>query len=248
MATIGVLGGTGQTGREVVGELERRGQRAVVLSRSAPAHGEHRRADVASGDGLAEAMDGLDALVEVLNGSSRVLVDGVRRALAAARSAGVGHVVSLSVLGSDRVPLGYYRTKVAQEAAVRDSGVPWSVVRATQFHSLLADLFASAARLGVLPLLRVPVQPVDVREVAAALVDRVEAGPGGGVSAFAGPRVERLDRLARAWAASRELRRLPLALPAVGAVLRAVRAGGLTEPGAQHGRMSFEAWLREDAA
>src|SRR5688572_7410032 len=82
---IGVLGGTGQTGREVVAELGRRGHRAIALSRTAPAGGEHRRVDVTSGEGLAEAMAGLDALVDVLQGGRPVLVDGVRRALAAAR-------------------------------------------------------------------------------------------------------------------------------------------------------------------
>jgi uncharacterized protein YbjT (DUF2867 family) len=241
---IGVLGGTGQAGAALVDELRRRGHRAIALSRTAPRTGEHRRVDVVSGEGLAAAMAGLDALADVLQGDRSVLVDGMRRALGAAREAGVAHVVSLSIVGCDRVPLAYYRVKVEQEAVVRESGGPWSIVRATQFHSLVAGTFASAARRGVLPLLRVPLQPLDHRELAPVLADRLEAGPDAAVSELAGPRVERADALAREWAAAKGVRRLPLPVPAIGPVLRAIRAGGLTSPGAPRGRMTFEEWLR----
>jgi uncharacterized protein YbjT (DUF2867 family) len=242
---VGVLGGTGQVGRLVVAELERRGHTAVVLCRSAPRAGEHRCIDLTDCEGLDEAMSGLDALVDVLNGSQEILVDGLRRALDAAAKAGVGHVVSLSILGCDCVPLGYYRVKGEQEAVVRESGIPWSVVRANQFHSLLDAVFAASAKRGVLPLLRVPLQPVDAGEVARALVDRVLEGPEGGVSHFAGPRVERADRLARSWAEARGVRRMPLPVPALGGTLRAVRSGALTDPGAPHGSITFEEWLAQ---
>lgn len=245
---IGVLGGTGTAGREVVAELERRGHAVAVLSRGAPPRGEHRRVDVVSGDGLREAMAGLDAMVDVLNGPEPVLVGGVRRALAAARAAGVCHVVSLSIVGIDRVPLGYYRTKLAQEAVVREAGVPWSILRATQLHPLLDTIFAATARRGILPALRVPLQPVDAREVAAALADRVGDGADQAIGEFAGPRVERLDRLARTWAQARHVRRLPLPVPLIGATLHAVRRGGLVDASAPHGRVSFEHWLQGAAA
>ncbi|MEA2303487.1 MAG: hypothetical protein QOH43_767 [Solirubrobacteraceae bacterium] len=244
---IGVLGGTGTVGREVVAELDRRGHAPVVLSRGAPPLGEHRRVDVTSGEGLADGMAGLDALVDVVNGRRDVLVEGVARALRAARTAGVGHVVSLSILGSDRVPLGYYRAKMAQEAAVRDAGIPWSILRATQFHALLATVFAAGARMGVLPIVRVPVQPVDPREVAAALAGLAQDGPTGAIGELAGPRVERMDDLARAWARARGVRRLPLRVPAVGSALRAVRDGALTDPAAPRGSVSFAAWLERAA-
>ena len=130
---------------------------------------------------------------------------------------------------------------------MRGGPVPWSIVRATQFHQLLAFAFASAARRGVLPLLRVPLQPVDPREVAAAVADRVEAGPSGAVEPFAGPQVERVDRLARAWAKAHGVRRLPVPLPAAGKVLRAVRRGGLTAEDAPRGTITFGAWLEETA-
>jgi uncharacterized protein YbjT (DUF2867 family) len=241
---IGVLGGTGQLGGATVAELRRRGHRAVVLSRRPPEDGgEHRPVDVESGVGLAFAMCGLDAVVETLNGPPGVLVWGTERALAAARVAGVEHVVSLSAAGAGRVPHEYYRAKAEQEAVVRSSGVPWSIVRAAQLHSLLDTVFAAGARRGLLPLLRAPLEPVDRVEVAAALADRVEAGPDEAVTAFAGPHVERLDRLARQWARARGVRRLPVVIPAVTPLLQAVRDGGLIDPAPVRGRVSFADWL-----
>jgi uncharacterized protein YbjT (DUF2867 family) len=241
---VGVLGGTGQAGGATVAELRRRGHRAIVLSRRPPDEGgEHRPADVESGVGLAFAMCGLDALVETLSGPPGVLVWGTERALAAAGAAGVGHVVSLSAAGAGRAPHDHYRAKAEQEAVVQAGGVPWSIVRAAQFHSLLDAAFAAAARRGVMPLVRAPVEPVDPAEVAAALADRVEAGPDEAVTAVAGPYVERLDRLARQWARSRGVRRLPVAIPAVGGLLQAARDGALLDPAPRRGRVSFEDWL-----
>jgi uncharacterized protein YbjT (DUF2867 family) len=241
---IGVLGGSGQVGGATAAELRRRGHRAVVLSRRPPDEGgEHRPVDVESGVGLAFAMCGLDAVVETLSGPPGVLVWGTERALAAARVAGVEHVVSLSAAGAGRVPHEYYRAKAAQEAVVRDCGVPWSILRAAQFHSLLDSVFASAARRGVMPLLRAPLEPVDVREVAAALAERIEAGPDEAVTAFAGPHVERLDRLARQWARARGARRLPVVVPSVGPLIQAVRDGALLDPAPVRGRVAFADWL-----
>lgn len=246
---VAVLGGTGTVGREVVAQLSARGHRPLVLSRRPPRDGEaeHRPVDLSRGEGLDAAMAGVDALVDVVQGGRDVLVAGLRGALAVAALAEVRHVVSLSILGADRVPLGYYGLKVEQEDVVRSGPVPWSIVRATQFHQLLASAFASAARRGVLPLVRVPLQPVDPREVAAVLVDRVEAGPSRTTEAFAGPQVERVDRLARAWAKAHGVRRVPLPLPVAGKVLRAVRRGGLTDEGAPRGTVTFGAWLEETA-
>jgi uncharacterized protein YbjT (DUF2867 family) len=245
---VGVLGGTGQAGGATVAELRRRGHRAIVLSRRPPEEGgEHRPADVESGVGLAFAMCGLDAVVETLNGPPGVLVWGTERALAAARAAGVGHVVSLSAAGAGRAPHAFYRAKAEQEEVVRAGEVPWSIVRAAQFHSLLDGLFASAARRGVMPLVRVPLEPVDVAEVATALADRVEAGPDEAVTALAGPHVERLDRLARRWARSRGVRRLPVVIPTAGPLLQAVRDGALLDPAPHRAGPSFADWLQDGA-
>ena len=243
---IGVLGGTGTAGRDVTADLRRRGHEAIVLARHAPAEGAHRPIDVTADAGLDEAMAGLDTVVDAVSGSRDVLVDGVARALRAARRAEVRHWVSLSVIAAGEVPFGYHRAMGEREAVVRAGEVPWSILRAAQFHPLLATVFGAAARRGVLPLLRVPVQPVDVREVAMALADRVEAGPSGGVAELAGPRIERLDELAVAWARAHGVRRVHVRVPVIGRGLRAARRGALTSPDAARGTVGFAEWLRAD--
>jgi len=244
--TIGVLGGTGHTGAATAAELRRRGHRVIVLARNPPRGG--RRVDVTTGIGLAPAMVGLDALVETLNGNASVHVEGTERALAAARAARVGHVVSLSAAGAGRIPVEYHRVKARQEEVVRESGVPFSIVRAAQFHSLLDLVFATTTRKRLLPLLRVPIQPVDGDEVAAHLADRVEAGPTGAATAFAGPRIERTDLLARDWAAARGAHALKVRVPGFLPVVRETRAGALLYPEATLGRVTFAQWLARGAA
>lgn len=117
-----------------------------------------------------------------------------------------------------------------------------------QFHQLLASAFKMAGRAKLLPLLRVPLQPVDPRDVARTLADRVEAGPSSSAEEIAGPRMERMDELARAWARAHGVRRLPLPVPAAGKTLRAVRLGGLTDERALRGTITFADWLEEETA
>jgi uncharacterized protein YbjT (DUF2867 family) len=247
---IAVTGGTGTLGRHVVGELERRGHEVRVLSRKSAEH----PADLVTGTGLAAALEGADAVVDASNaGPSRraaeaLLVEGNRRLLAAERAAGVAHHVAVSIVGIDRVPYGYYRVKLAQEAVVRGGPVPWTIVRATQFHQLLALVFERVARFGVLPGAAVPLQPVDPREVAVVLADTVEAEASGEITRYAGPERRLARELAETWRLETGRRALMLPVPLPGAVGRALRAGGLTERGAWTGRTTFAEWLRESPA
>jgi uncharacterized protein YbjT (DUF2867 family) len=247
---IGVLGGTGAAGGATVTELLRRGHQVTVLGRRAgDPRADHRTLDVVTGGGLGTALVGLEAVVECLNATRnprRVLVDGVRRALAAAGAAGVGHVVSLSVVGCDRMPLAYYRVKVEQEAVVRAASLPATVVRATQFHTLLDHGFTAVRRLGVLPAPRGALQPVDLADVAAALADAVERGAGPD-TAIAGPEILPVAQLARSWRRRRNSRRPVLLLPAVGPPLRSLAAGGLTDAHAPRGVRTWEQYLSATA-
>jgi len=144
----------------------------------------HFRVDVSTGAGLGEALSGVRAVVDASNprrlrDGSRVLVGGTRRLLDAEAKAGVAHHVLISVVGVERVPLSYYRTKLEQENALRGRAPGWSIVRATQFHQLLDRLFDACAKVGILPRSRVPLQPVGCREVAIALADAVDQGSSG---------------------------------------------------------------------
>ncbi|MCO1596372.1 NAD(P)H-binding protein [Micromonospora sp. RHAY321] len=189
--------------------------------------------DLATGDGLTEAVAGVDAVLHLASsprGRQTYQVDvlGTRRLVVAAGAAGVQHLVYISIVGVDRVPIPYYRHKLAAEQVVAAGPVPWSVLRATQFPQFLDDLLTASARLGpVIGDRAVLAQPVDPAEVAARLAARLFAGPLGGIEEFGGPQVLRFDEAVRAWRQARGSRRplLPVRIP--GRLGRELRAGGL---------------------
>lgn len=238
---IAVAGGTGVVGRQVVHVSRGRGHEVVVLSRS-------EGVDLTTGAGLAAGLTNVDAVVDTSNrGSQRraeseAFFGGVTRTLLGEETAaGVGHHVVLSVLGIDRVDTGYYAGKRLQEGLVAEGRVPWSILRATQFHEF-AEQVLGFARFGPISLVpRMTIQPIASREVAEHLVALVEAGPSGRVPDLAGPEVRELVDLARRASAGRRYV-VPVRLP--GAAGRAMRSGALcpTGPGPR-GRVGFDEWL-----
>jgi uncharacterized protein YbjT (DUF2867 family) len=207
---IAILGGTGTVGREVVRELERRGHEARALARRAPEF----PVDLRDGSGLATALAGVDVVVDAVQGRPALLIDGTKRLLLAEREAGVRHHVGVSIVGIDRVGGRYYRAKLEQERLIAASGVPWTIVRATQFHQLIARTFALTSRFGIIPAARVPLQPVDPREVARVLADTAEAEPSFSITQFAGPEVVNGCELAFQWKRATGSRALALPVPA----------------------------------
>lgn len=250
---IAVIGGTGHVGALVVAELAARGDTVRVVSRSAPkadALGggkvEHRRADLSTGEGLAEALEGADAVVNAVGdprGRTEILVEGTRRVLAAEARAGVGHHVAISIVGTDRSQIGFHKATAAQERVVIDGPVPWTIVRATQFHTLVDQLFSTTAKARLLPRSSGRVQPIDPAVVARWLADAVHGGPAGRLPDIGGPEVLTLSQLARIWARSAGGFYLPLPIPGVGAAGRALRDGVLTDPAAAVEGPTFAQWL-----
>jgi uncharacterized protein YbjT (DUF2867 family) len=232
---IAIAGGTGTVGAEAARELEHRGHAVRVLSRHAPEH----PVELRDGSGLAAALDGVEVVVDAANGNRNVLVDGTARLLRAAKEAEVRHYVGVSIVGVDRVGLRYYKAKLAQEELIQRSGVPWTVVRATQFHPFVARTFATSARLGIVPCLKFPMQPVDPREVGRVLAETAEAEPSLAITQFAGPEVLSACELARRWRLRTGSHAVLVRLP----VTRALRSGGLTNPGARRGGVTFDKWL-----
>jgi uncharacterized protein YbjT (DUF2867 family) len=163
-----------------------------------------------------------------------------RTLLDAVRAAQVDHLVLVSIVGIEHIPLGYYRDKLAVEQLVERSGVPCTVLRATQFHALVDRLFSVQRRS---PLLLAPafsLQPIAAEDVAGRLVELVGAPPAGRVPDIGGPAVRPLPELAHVWAAARGSRRpvVPLRLP--GRVFAGYRAGHPLVPGPPYGRITFE--------
>ncbi|MBO9532239.1 MAG: SDR family oxidoreductase [Solirubrobacteraceae bacterium] len=240
---VGVLGGTGVAGSATVAALERRGDAVRVLSR-------RKGFDVTAPSPAPLA--GLDALVDCLNPSKTtaaaaraVLVDGLRETLAIAVGVGVGHVASLSIVGIDHLGLGYYRVKLEQEQVVAESGIPATILRATQFPDLFDLAWGATKRLGVIPAPRGAVAPIDPRDVGERLAELVEAGPPADAlqrEAIRGPQVVDLRQVAHDWKRVRGSRRPLLPVPAFGA-LGAVARGDLVDESAPTSEHGWDAWL-----
>src|SRR5438067_7744754 len=244
--TIAIIGGTGTLGRAVVDVLRSRGPDVRAVSRHSPDY----PADLTTGEGLDAALHGCDAVVDASNGPSSgkaaaVLVDGSRRLLEAEARAGVRHHVCVSIIGIDEVPMRYYKVKVAQERVVEQGPVSWTIVRATQFHDLLGMLLATTVRWRVLPAVKALFQPVEVREVAAAVAGVAAGDPRRGRLTVAGPEVHDLRSLGRLWCAATGRRALPVPLPLVGRIGGALGRGALTCAAPDvRGSVTFAEWLR----
>jgi uncharacterized protein YbjT (DUF2867 family) len=251
---IGVAGGTGTLGALASAEFARRGHVVRVLSRRVPqgvAVSLHRRVDLSTGEGLAEALSDLEVVVDASNVARpgrelrAVMVDGTERLLRAEAQAGVGVHVLISIVGIELVPMSYYRVKLEQERRVVEAPVRSLVLRSTQFHQLLDGLFRATSRFGVLPAGNALVQPIDPREVARVLADAIESEVWKDRLEVAGPEILSLTALARAWLTATGRRRALVRMPSVGRLGRALRAGSLTSDDAVRGELRFGDWLRQ---
>lgn len=244
-----VTGGTGTLGRLVVPPLLDAGCKVRVLSRHGrePGNGvEYLVGDLRGGEGIEPAVDGAETIVH-LAGANKGDEEATRNLVRAAARAGARHLVYISVIGVDRVPLGWFRSKLGAERAVADSGVPWTTLRAAQFHGLVLTVLEQMARLPVIPVpggLRF--QPVDARDVATRLVDLTLDQPAGLVPDLAGPTVYPMGDLVRGYLRARGKRRLTMPVRIPGRAGRAYRAGdNLTLTGADLGTRTWEDFLAE---
>lgn len=244
-----VTGGTGTLGRLVVPGLRAAGCGVRVLSRRhhEPRDGiEYVTGDLLAGEGIEPAVAGVATIVH-LAGGTRGDDEATRNLMRAASHAGARHVVHISVIGADRVPLAWMRSQLDAERAVIDSGLPWTMLRAAQFHSLVLNVLQAMAKLPVVPVpggLRF--QPVDARDVATRLVELAMGEPSGLVPDLAGPRVYELGELIRGYLRACGKRRLLMPLRIPGKTGRAYRAGAnLSLAGAELGARTWEDFLAE---
>jgi uncharacterized protein YbjT (DUF2867 family) len=251
-----VTGGTGVLGRALVPVLEGTGVAVRVAGRRAPERastGGWVPLHLQSGEGVDDAVRGADTVVHLASSpygrTEQVDRIGTERLAAAARAAGVGHFLYVSIVGVDRIPFGYYRHKLAAEQAVERSGVPWTILRSTQFHPFLDGMVGQAARL---PVVLLPAdfrfQPVDPGEVAVRLAELLAAGPAGRAPDVGGPEVRTLRELASDWLGARGMRRPVLRLPLPGATAVAFRGGEATAPERRYGRVTWTEWLHRTYA
>lgn len=241
---IAVAGGTGRVGHHVVEVVRERGHVPVVLARSTGV-------DVLTGPGLSDVLTGVDVLIDVLSlftqnesEARAFFATTTRNLLDAEQAAGVGHHVLLGIIGSNLSDHGYYAGKIAQEMIVHEGRVPWTEVRATQFHEFAAQMYG-IARIG--PVLLAPqmrTQPVAAREVAERLVELAVGVPQGLVTELAGPREQNLARMVRAYARATGRPGPIIQVPAPGPGGKVMRDGTLLPgAGAQLGKQTFDEWI-----
>jgi uncharacterized protein YbjT (DUF2867 family) len=263
MTRICVAGGTGQVGREVVRQAVARGASVAALSRRPPSPGapgridgaNYFRGDVTTGEGLMEALEGTDVVIDCLEGQSgrslKNFADGGARLLAKAEDAGATKAVVLSIINCDRSRLGYYRSKAAKEQVYVRSGLETVVLRATQFHSLLAQVFAAGSKVRLIPVVKgARFQPISPAEVAAALLDAALEPPSGvqhRVRTIGGPEVRGMAELALDWKQVNGSRGLLVPLPLPGPMGKYLRAGLNLVAEERHGTETFRGWLAKNA-
>jgi uncharacterized protein YbjT (DUF2867 family) len=247
-----VTGGSGVLGSQVVERLRADGHQSIVMSRRAGTDPDWRKADIASGEGLAGALDGADVVVHAASAAAeftkvkRTDIDGTHHLVREAAAAGVKHIAYISIVGVDRIDYGYYRAKLAAEDALRAGGVPWSILRATQFHEFVDRIFRATA---IGPFLFVPKgvrdQPVAASEVAERLVAVATETPTRSIEDFAGPDILTADQLAAAWLQHRGEHRRVLRVPIPGKAGPGFRAGFHLSPAGPRGKQTWPEWLEQ---
>ncbi len=245
-----ITGGTGVLGSELAPRFAVAGYDVRIMSRRPAPEGttyQWAQADLATGAGLAEAVAGADLIVHCATNNVRTKgtdVRGTQRLLEHARAAGTANLFYISIVGIDRIPFPYYKHKLTTEKLIEESGVPYSILRATQFHALLDRFLSMLVRL---PFVFVPkdfkFQLIDAGEVAERMVQQAAAGPTGRLPDLGGPELLRFGDIARTWLQARRKRALLLPLPLFGRIAAGFRNGYNCAPDHADGKITWGEWL-----
>ncbi len=243
--TIVVIGGTGLIGSKVVTKLNERGYEAVAAS---PNSG----VNTLTGEGLAEVLNGASVVVDVSNSPSfedaavmNFFQTSTRNLLAFEAAAGVGHHVALSIVGTDRLPdSGYMRAKVVQENLIKESSIPYSIVRATQFFEFVARIADSFTEGDTVRVPSVGFQPMAAEDVAGAVAKVAMGSPLNGIVEVAGPELFRFDECISRGLSARKDTREVIADPHARYFGTELSERSLVpDQGALLGETRFEEWL-----
>lgn len=266
MDTVLLTGGTGHLGRDLISRLKG-SYRVRVLARSTGSDSdvEWIRGDLATGEGIADALAGSQMLIhaatlspaarrgffvpkDLWSSPSEVDRDGTARLLDQAAAAGVGHILYVSIVGIDRPRVPYLRRKLEAEYLIRQSPVPWSIARATQFHWLLDRMLGKIARLPIVPLPDLQVEPVDTSDFADYVVESLDNGPAGRLADFGGPEVLTFSDAFDQWRQIRDGAVRTMRFPLPQAATTAAATMSISDPSSRHGTVTWAEWLGTHAA
>jgi uncharacterized protein YbjT (DUF2867 family) len=244
--TILVTGGTGTLGRPTVALLRERGHDVRVLSRKPGP--DHYVGDLTTGAGLLDALDGAGTVLHLATSAGAKDPQQARVLVEASRAAGVKHLVFISIVGVDKNPYALYRAKLESERVIEGAGIPFTILRATQFHGFVGMLMRAQRRMPVMLALDVPDQPIAVEEVAERLVELLEAGPSGHATDIGGPEHLSLREAVGIWQKTHGTAKRVWMLRLGGKTIRAFKAGHHMTPLPGYGRTTFAEYAAREAA
>lgn len=259
MVRVLVVGGTGSAGRQVTAEALRRGHDVLVAARRVPdedapafrSGAQYLALDIVTAEGLDEALNGVDVLIDTTNGVKRAsrpaLTVGAQNLLHAAARWGVNRAVLLSIINVDRSPYAYYQAKAAQERIYNESLLETRIVRTTQFHDLVTSFFTSGRRLGIIPAFtQTRFQSIATVDVASLLVDAAEgSGAPNATATFGGPEILSSHEMAALWKRSTGRHGAIMGVRLPGSLGALWRSGANLAPDRKAGTLDYEQWLSE---
>ncbi|WNG92024.1 SDR family oxidoreductase [Mycobacterium sp. ITM-2016-00318] len=243
-----ITGATGTLGHRVVGEATEAGHKVRALSRRHHVGytGVHwAQGDLLSGEGIDAALDGIDTVIHCATQGTRAKdVVSATNLISAARRAKTANIIYVSIVGIDRIPLPYYKTKLRVEEALAASGLGHTIVRVTQFHDLIETSFSMQRFTPALIAIKdVRFQPIDTRDVASHLVSLIDKEAAGRVDDIGGPAVFGHDDLGRMYVTSRGSRRRVVSLPVPGGIVAGFKSGANLVPANPIGTIGFAEYL-----
>jgi uncharacterized protein YbjT (DUF2867 family) len=247
-----VTGATGALGSAVIPRLHAAGLQVRALSRRPRRSTDETHwytGDLTTAEGIESAVAGSDTIVHCATSNGQRDLVATENLITAAQRGGRPRLLYVSIVGADRIAIPYYRTKVAVEQLIERSGLPFTVLRATQFHQLIGRICEAERVLPVFPMVRgVRFQPIDVSDVAARLVALVGSPVDGRAPDLGGPEIHDGVDLVRRYMSATGRRRpvIPVGLP--GRAVRELRAGHNLVPEHAAGRVSFDDYLSTVAA
>ena len=261
MKIILVTGGTGALGREVVKRLQKTDNQVRIMSRQdepsiLPRNTQWAQADLLTGHGLTEALDGIEVIVNCASspGKNTKEIDilGTQEMLYLAKQAGVRHILHISIVGIDRVSIPYYRHKLSTEQVIEAGDVPFSIIRFTQFHTLLDQMLASLTSLRWLPILPLPkhlkYQLIDPKEVADYLLPIIFSEPAGRLPDVGGPEILTFQEIAQQWLDIQGHNRSIVPIPLFGKLGQSLKKGDNTTPSSRYGKITWQNFLHQKYA
>ena len=255
MRNILVTGGTGTLGSEIVRQLLASGHEVSVLSSAdnpvLPKQAKFCKGDLETNRGLQQAVKNIDTIIHCASNpreAEKIDVPGTRYLLQAAKQAGINHFVYISIVGVDQSSFPYYKAKTEVEQMIRESGIPLSILRTTQFHDFVLYRIIRSFEQVAEPNITIPeglkFQTVDIREVAQRLVEISVNNPAGKLPDMGGPEILSLEQMTRIYLEILGRRQKVIAQPIENEFFQIFRSGINLCPGNATGKITWEKFLR----